>query len=338
MSKQKLHSQQIVACIWDFDKTLIPDYMQTPLFKRYKVDAQQFWQEVEALPEHYSKRGYRVNPDTLYLNHLLSYVKHGQMKGLNNAVLRQLGEELTFYPGLPDLFQELREIVTHKEDYRRHGIRLEHYIISTGLTEIIKGSLIAEHVENIYGCDFIESPLPPGFLRQGEFDLMVESEINQIGNVVDNTIKTRFIFEINKGTNKHPEISVNAKMAAEDRRVPIQNMIYIADGPSDVPVFSVVKQNGGLAYAVYNPESDAEFQQNDKLREMGRIHHYGEANYNSKSATARWLKMHIGQICDRIVCDQDAILAATIGAPPRHIHPDTEKEKKPSNKNDQDPF
>ena len=44
MSKQKLHSQQIVACIWDFDKTLIPDYMQTPLFKRYKVDAQQFWQ------------------------------------------------------------------------------------------------------------------------------------------------------------------------------------------------------------------------------------------------------------------------------------------------------
>ena len=114
MSKQKLHSQQIVACIWDFDKTLIPDYMQTPLFKRYKVDAQQFWQEVEALPEHYSKRGYRVNPDTLYLNHLLSYVKHGQMKGLNNAVLRQLGEELTFYPGLPDLFQELREIVTHK--------------------------------------------------------------------------------------------------------------------------------------------------------------------------------------------------------------------------------
>ena len=77
--------------------------------------------------------------------------------------------------------------------------------------------------------------------------------------MIDNTTKTRAIFEINKGTNKNPGIDVNAKVVPEDRRIPLQNMIYIADGPSDVPSFSVVKKGGGKTYAVYNPAVRAEF-------------------------------------------------------------------------------
>jgi hypothetical protein len=144
--------------------------------------------------------------------------------------------------------------------------------------------------------------------------------------VIDNTTKTRAIFEINKGTNKNPAIDVNSKMAAEDRRIPIQNMIYIADGPSDVPSFSVVKKGGGRAYAVYNPDKAAEFEQNDRLLQSGRIHGYGPADYRSGSSTAQWLRLHIHQICDRIVTDREAAVASKASKPPRHLNATPEEE------------
>jgi len=145
------------------------------------------------------------------------------------------------------------------------------------------------------------------------------SEISQIGMVIDNTGKTRAIFEINKGTNKNPAIDVNSKMQSEDRRIPLQNMIYIADGPSDVPSFAVVKGGGGRAYAVYNPEKPEEFAQNDRLLQSGRIHGYGPADYRETSSTTQWLRMHLHQICDRIVADREAAVALKATRPPRHL-------------------
>eukprot|EP01031_Cornospumella_fuschlensis_P043549 gene43549-53245_t len=108
-------------------------------------------------------------------------------------------------------------------------------------------------------------------------EALAAAEIAQIGMVIDNTTKTRAIFEINKGTNKNSAIDVNSKMAEEDRRIPFQNMIYIADGPSDVPSFSVVKGNGGKSDGVYNPAKPEEFAPNILLRQVGCIDHYGPA-------------------------------------------------------------
>ena len=68
MSKKSLYKQNIIACIWDFDKTLIPDYMQTPLFEKYNIDERLFWKEVNMLPEIYSKKGIKVSSDAIYLN------------------------------------------------------------------------------------------------------------------------------------------------------------------------------------------------------------------------------------------------------------------------------
>ena len=121
---------------------------------------------------------------------------------------------------------------------------------------MIRGSAIAPCVNGIWGCEFIENPIPPGFLQQEELPIDPVLEISQIGMMIDNTTKTRALFEINKGTNKNPAIDVNADIRPEDRRVPFQNMIYIADGPSDVPSFSVVKKNGGKTYAVYRSGID----------------------------------------------------------------------------------
>jgi hypothetical protein len=110
-------------------------------------------------------------------------------------------------------------------------------------------------------------------------------------------------------------------MVPEDRRIPVQNMIYIADGPSDVPSFSVVKSGGGQAYAVYNPAKPEEFAQNDALRRSGRIDHYGPADYTDGSSTVQWLRMQVHDICDRIVTDREAAVAVKASKPPRHLNP-----------------
>lgn len=322
-SSAPLHRPNTVACIWDFDKTLSAGYMQTPLFRHYDLDENQFWKEVNALPAHYRERGMVVSPDSIYLNHLLSYVKSGLMKGLNNQLLRKLGAQLKFFDGLPTFFAELQKNVRSVPEYKKHNLQLEHYIISTGIAEMIRGSAIAPYVENIYGCEFIEAPLPPGFGSQPEFPIEDHCEIAQVGMMVDNTIKTRFIFEINKGTNKLPDIDVNSKIAPDDRRIPIKNMIYIADGPSDIPVFSIVKKNGGLCFAVYEPDNAKEFAQNDMLLQNERVHAYGPADYTQRSSTHMWISMHVQQMCDRIVLEREANLASRIKHPPRHLHKDT---------------
>ena len=322
MAKEILHAPNIIACLWDFDKTLIPGYMQSPIFKAFGVDEKQFWDEVVALPDAYAKRGQTVSRDTIYLNHLLSYVRHGQLGGLTNAKLEELGGELEFYPGLPDFFQELKDIPLSHPEYAKADIRLEHYIISTGLAAMIRGSAIAPQVDGIFGCELIENPLPPFFKKQDEMELDTQYEVAQTGVIVDNTIKTRYIFEINKGSNKNPSIDVNASMRPEDRRIPMDRMIYVADGPSDVPVFSVIRKGGGRAFAVYNPEVEGEFAQNDALLNNGRIHAYGPADYRSTSQTGRWLKMHVHQICDQILTEHEYALRTRVRKPPRHIHPE----------------
>lgn len=310
--------------------------MQAPIFEHYNIDSSTFWKEVNQLPELYKQRGILVSKDTVYLNHLLHYVKDGTLKGLSNAKLKELGAYIQFYKGLPDFFKELQDFIKSNETYSNNNITLEHYIISTGLAAMIRGSAIAPYAENIFGCEFVENPIVPGFSFQNEFQFEHDAEISQIGVMVDNTIKTRFIFEINKGSNKNAEIDVNAKINEEDRRIPIRNMIYIADGPSDIPVFSVIKSNGGKTYAVYNPDNEEEFAQNDLLLQSGRIHAYGPADYSLGSPTHMWIKMHIQKIAQRIIKERQNTIEERLSRPPKHIHPKekhTGKEKTKSSYN-----
>ncbi|MCF3649074.1 haloacid dehalogenase-like hydrolase [Synoicihabitans lomoniglobus] len=323
-----LFTQNIIACIWDFDKTLIPDYMQAPLFKRFGVDEDNFWAETNSLVPHYKKRGYHISGEIAYLNHLLTYVLSGEMAGLNNRILRECGGDIQFYPGVADFLDRSRTFVRDKPEYQKHDIALEHYVVSTGLAEMIRGSSIADKIDGVWACEFVENPLQPGFLKQDEMSLSAEAEIAQIGMVIDNTTKTKAIFEINKGTNRNAAIDVNSNIKPEDRRIPLQNMIYIADGPSDIPSFSVVKKGGGKAYAVYNPDSTGEFEQNDRLRQVGRIDHYGEADYRASSPTAKWLRLQIHGMCDRIVADREAAVAQRVSRPPRHLSGEDDDRKK----------
>ena len=315
--------QNIIAMVWDCDKTLISSYMQDPLFKHFNVDGGKFWQEVNALKAYYGKQGISVNADTSYLNHILTYVKAGLFKGLNNALLREFGRELKFYPGLPQFFGEVKSLINDDEKYKAFDIRLEHYVVSTGFAETIRGSAIAPFVDGIYGCEFIESPAQPGFLGEGGFsgDVPTHSEISQIASALDNTSKTRYLFEINKGSNKYPDtIDVNSSIARESRRVPFENMVYIADGPSDVPAFSILNYNGGSTFAVY-PKGDVKaFRQVDALRRDNRVQMFGEADYETASQSWLWLTEKVRAIADKIVERKQAAIRNSAGAPPTHLN------------------
>lgn len=313
-----MHTQNVVACVWDFDKTLISGYMQEPLFKYYRVNEKVFWSEVNKLPEIYEKRGLSVSAETIYLNHLLSYVKNGPMRGLTNQKLFELGKELEFCPGLPDFFEELAKIA-NEPPFKEEGIKIEHYIISTGLAQMIAGSKISSFVQGIFASEFIESALPPNYLSQTDLFLPLDPEISQIGLAVDNTIKTRFIFEINKGCNKNSTIEVNSSIPHELRRVPFDQLIYVADGPSDVPVFAVVKQMGGKTYAVYNSNDEDEFAQTCDLVESGRVHNNGPADYSAKSSTSIWMKQKVREIMSNILRKKAESLQKNTKSAPKHI-------------------
>lgn len=314
-----LFLQNVIAVIWDFDKTLTPDYMQKPIFDHYQVDEDEFWLEVRGLGERYREQGIAVSRDIAYLNHLITYAQAGVLPGLNNRMLTELGGKIAFYPGMPRFMSELKEHIGTHSEYKKYGIQVEHYIVSNGLAAMIRGSLIMPFVDGIWGCEFIENPLPPGYLKENRAVAAGEPVISQIGYAIDNTTKTRAIFEINKGTNKWPRIEVNASIAPEKRRVPFQNMIYVADGPSDVPVFSLVKERGGKTYAVYPSGREQALRQVDILLKNGRVDAFGEANYARGSQTHMWLMLQTERIAERIVEAREQAVRNVVSEPPVHL-------------------
>jgi len=299
----------IIAVIWDFDKTLIDGYMQQPIFDDYGVDAKKFWEEVNGLPPKYLKeQGVKVNPDTIYLNQFINYTRSKIFVGLNNQKLREYGARLNFYPGIPDIFQKTKETVENNPKYHE-DIKVEHYIISTGLTEIIKGSKVADYVEGIWGCEFIEVEDENG-----------DKIIGEIGYTIDNTTKTRALFEINKGVGKENGVDVNTKLPDDCRRVQFINMIYIADGPSDIPAFSVINKNGGATFAVYPVGDMKAMKQVEQMRKDGRVHMFAEADYSSNKTASMWLCNKVEEFANKIYDDErEKIAQYTKNELPRHL-------------------
>lgn len=280
----------VIAVIWDFDKTLVNGYMQNPIFDTYKVNPSDFWREVNALPEKYLKeQNVRVNKDTIYLNHFIRESQPGgRFSGLNNEKLRSFGKGLDFYKGVPEIFSKTKELISQNSAYQEYGIKVEHYIVSTGMTEVIRGSSVMEYVDGVWGCELIEHEVDG------------QKVLGEIGYTIDNTSKTRAIFEINKGIPKRPRVDVNAKMRKEERRVQFENMIYIADGPSDIPAFSLINKNGGSTFAIY-PHGDMKaLHQIEQMRIDGRINMYAEADYSEGTTAYMWICNKIEEYAQRI--------------------------------------
>lgn len=295
----------VIATVWDFDKTLIKGYMQEPIFKKFGIDAKEFWKENNQKILEIKEQGLSVNEDTFYLNLMLKYVRAGKMKGLCNSMLKDFGQQQPFYEGVFDLFREISTL-SNIDAYKNSGIIFENYIVSSGLKKVIEGTELYKlgYVKNVWGCEFCEE----------------NGMISDIAYSIDNTTKTRALFEINKGANiKEHQIDVNSAISQKDRRVQFVNMIYVADGPSDIPAFSVVNQHSGCTFAVY-PKGDSEaLAQVDKMRREGRVQMYAEADYRQGTTAYLWIMEQLRRQAKLIIDDHQNAYQRFGKGTPKHL-------------------
>ena len=274
----------VLAVIFDFDDTLVPD-STSALLRAHGVDEQEFWSE--RAPKLVAQ-GY--DPPLAYLNLLLQLVSNGKpLDGLTNERLKEFGRTLdeTWFPGLPHLFDDLREIAQRYRD-----ISIEFHIISGGLQAIIEGSdIVKRYVRGVYGCQLGEDE------KSGT--------VAYIKRCVTFTEKTRFIFEINKGISPEDAATqphlVNKLIPDDTRLVPLRNMIYIGDGLTDVPCFSLLEKNGGLAFGVFKPGQESAKQAFQRLLDTRRVRTIHHPDYTPDAELGSLLRAAVETACSRIL-------------------------------------
>ena len=289
--------QNTIAIVYDYDQTLSPNYMQDEvLFPAFGIDSGKFWARCQTLVR---EEGY--DSELAYLKALLDCL---DLDRPTNARLKQLGEGLKFYPGLPEMFEELAKTLLRPEHVAL-GIKVEHYIISSGLKALIDGSRIAPFIKAVFGCEFAEDKA---------------GSITFPKRVISHTQKTQFLFRINKGLLDYTQ-DVNDHMPPDMRPVPFDHMIYVGDGPTDVPCFTVVRQYGGHAIAVYNPNDPSRNSFRKCFQLVGtadRVRHIAPADYRAGSHLRLLLEQMVAEIADRIVVRRQRDVEENTVRAPKH--------------------
>jgi len=248
----------VVALIYDFDGTLSPQNMQEYDFlKAIGIkDKSSFWKENSELV----KKNEASN--------ILCYMKLmiNKAKAAGVSIKRQkfvdFGRSVELYNGVTDWFKLTKDLAD------KVGIRIEHYINSSGLKEMIEGTPIAKEFKEIYACSFIY-----------EDDIAVWPAV-----AVDFTAKTQFLFMINKGISKVSENNrINEYTPEEMRPIPFKHMIYFGDGETDIPCMKLVKQQGGYSIAVYKPRNPKKKSCAEKLVQDNRVNFACPADYSKDS-------------------------------------------------------
>lgn len=220
-------SKPIVAIMYDFDKTLCTRDMQEYTFiPSLGIQPDDFWSGTGEIAS-------KEQMDSV-LTYMYCMITESQQSGkpFTREDLVECGKHIEYLPGVEEWFERVNR---YGEDA---GVRVEHYVLSSGLKEIIEGSSIAKFFKKIFASEFL-------------YD-------SQTGNpiwakmAVNYTNKTQFVYRINKGVlDISNNVDVNASRPDDDRRVYFNNMIYIGDGLTDVPCMKLVKQSGGHSIALY---------------------------------------------------------------------------------------
>lgn len=247
-----------IALIYDFDKTLCTKDMQEySLIPSLGYDnAKDFWKEVTDLT-----KSNHMDAISSYL-----YVLHKKFKEQGNplrkSMFTDLGKEIVLFPGVETWFSRINAIG------KELGLEVEHYIISSGMHEIIDGTTIAKEFKKIYACQYYY-----------EDDYAIWP-----AQIVNYTTKTQYIFRINKQVlDENDDVELNRYVDLKDRPVPFSRMIYIADGITDVPCMRLVKEYHGKSIAVYNEENEKSKDTAKELLKDGRVNFAIKANYEEGS-------------------------------------------------------
>ena len=265
-------NESILAIMYDFDKTLSTTDMQNYAFiPNLDMTPDQFW---GSTTEFTQKEG--VERILSYMYMMIYQCKKKGIK-LTREYLNQCGKGIEFYPGVLTWFKRIN-------DYgAAHGVKVEHYLVSSGTKEIVEGCKIFKEFTEAYGCEFY-------YNEEGE-PIWPKLAINY-------TQKTQFFYRIAKGAiDVTDDNAVNAKTSV--LRVPYRNIVYMGDGMTDIPCMTLVKKSGGSSIAVYPKTEDS-----SKVKQIytdGRVSFISQADYSAGGPIERIFKLLI----DRIELDKN---------------------------------
>ncbi len=250
-------SRPVLAICYDFDHTLTPDDMQAQGYiQSVGYDVAEFWAETDDLA-----RTHGMDSNLAYMFKMVQEAEGNLV--LNRKALMDYGAKVRLFPGVESWFERLREYG------RDHGVIVEHYIISSGLREMIEGTEMAKRgaFERIYASSFY-------YNERGLAKWPAQA--------VNYTNKTQFLFRIEKGTLDVNDPAVNDYFPPDQLRVPFRNMVYIGDSDTDIPCMKLVSANGGHSIGVFNPETGRKEKVQKMLRDR-RIRYYAPADYTEGS-------------------------------------------------------
>lgn len=265
-----MNQRPIAALIYDFDKTLCTKDMQEYGFiPSLGMNPRQFWGNVQQLINHE-----QMDEILAYMYYMVEMAKQKHVPIRYDTFL-QLGKDIEYFQGVEDWFQRISAYAD------AIGVDVEHYIVSSGIKEIIAGTSIAGHFKKIYACEFMYDE--SGSITWPKF-------------AVNYTTKTQFLFRINKGVleiNSNSSTLLNQYTPDRNRRVPFHNMIYIGDGLTDVPCMKLVSANGGQSIAVFGDQG-SEFA--NELLLANRVNFIAKSDYSKNSRIDEIVKLILHKI------------------------------------------
>ena len=258
-----------MAICYDFDRTLSPDDMQTfTLIPSFGVDKGEFWHESDMLAVENL-----MDNNLAWMYELIKYSKF-KGKSLRREYFKEIGRDVQLYNGVLSWFENVNAYAAER------GIDVEHYIISSGLKEIIEGSAIAPYITRVYASSYLYS---------------ADGIAEWPAQAVNYTTKTQFIFRIAKGYLEEYDARVNDSMPHSERNVDYENIVYIGDSATDIPCMTLVKQKGGYSIGVYDPVTNNK-KKVYQLFADGRLNFYAPADYSEDSAIFSYMKNVIDEI------------------------------------------
>ena len=258
-------SKPIIALMYDFDKTLCAKDMQEYSFiPSIGMNAEEFWNEANRI-------SVKSDMDKIlaYMYLMIKQAKKNDIP-ITKESFQSLGTDVVLFKGVKGWFKRINKIG------EQYGVQIEHYILSSGLKEIIEGTPIAKEFKKIYACEF-------HYNERGNADWAQHA--------VNFTTKTQYLFRISKGVlDVLDDVKLNTNMADEERRIPYRNMIYLGDGITDVPCMKLVKQYGGQSIAIYQKKSKSKV---EVLLKDERVNFICEADYTEGSELDNIIKLII---------------------------------------------
>jgi phosphoserine phosphatase len=270
----------VIALVFDFDDTLAPD-STSGFLADIGVDVRRFWSE-QVDPLLFQEDW---DPVPAYLHRMIELSKSHAHGLITQERLRQWGKRLPLHAGVDTLFSRLRTMV--KEHHPQ--IHLEFYLISSGIGDVLRHTAIAHEFTDIWASEFIYDD---------------KGGIQFPRRIVSFTDKTRYLFHIQKGiigpASRNKPFEVNRKFSQEMLRIPFEQMIFVGDGYTDIPCFSLIRRSGGVAFGVWDPKHRDKRSRAWGFIQEGRVSNLNQARYDEEAELYQWLEEAVESLAGRI--------------------------------------